>query len=142
MMKGRYLSKRFIQIIFLLLTAMSSVYAQPKRLQFNHLTPDNGLSSSITTSIIQDYKGLVWIGTPNGLNRYDGFNFVVYKNIPADSSSLADNVVQTMFEDHNKNLFIGTENGLCFYDREKDCFLNYVLDKSSPLKGINCTVYK
>ncbi|MDP2337792.1 MAG: two-component regulator propeller domain-containing protein [Bacteroidota bacterium] len=121
---------------------MSSVFSQPKRLQFKHLTPDDGLSSSIATSILQDHKGFIWIGTPDGLNRYDGFNFVVYKNNPADSASLAGNLVQTIIEDHNKNLLIGTQKGLCLYDREKDRFLNYMFDKSSPLRGLVCVVSK
>ena len=106
------------------------------------MTTDDGLSSSSVISILQDHRGLVWIGTYDGLNRYDGFNFVVYKNNPADSTSLADNLVRTMIEDHDKNLFIGTQNGLCLYDREKDRFLNYMLDKSSPLRGISCFVSK
>ena len=119
---------------------MSGAYAQPKHLQFTYLTPDDGLSSSIASCIIQDHKGLIWIGTPDGLNRYDGFNFVVYRNNPADSTTLADNVVKTLFEDHDKKLFVGTENGLCLYDREMDRFRNYVFEKSSPLKGIFCSV--
>jgi signal transduction histidine kinase/ligand-binding sensor domain-containing protein len=141
-LKRRYFLILGIHLLFLLLTSRSILYAQPKRLQFTHLTSDDGLSSSITTSIIQDYEGLVWIGTYDGLNRYDGFNFVVYKNNPADSASLADNLIETMIEDHNKNLLIGTHNGLCLYDRKKDRFLNYMFDKSSPLKGINCIVAK
>ncbi len=116
--------------------------AQAKRLKFIKLTIDDGLSSSIVSSIVQDHRGFVWIGTPDGLNRYDGFKFAVYKNIPGDTASLADNVVRTVFEDHNNNLFIGTENGLCIYNREKDCFHNYVFDNSSPLKGIECSVNK
>ena len=121
---------------------MSAVYAQPKRLKFLKLTIDDDLSSSIVSSIIQDHKGFVWVGTPNGLNRYDGFKFAIYKNNSADTASLPDNVVQTIFEDRNKNLLIGTENGLCLYDRGRDCFHNYMADKSSPLRGISCTVAK
>ncbi len=137
-MKRRCLSILIIQS--LLLITLSGVYAQPKRLQFVQLTPDDGLSSSIASCIIQDHKGLMWIGTTDGLDRYDGFKFVVYRNVPGDSTSLANNVINTIFEDHNKNLLIGTEDGLSFYDRGKDRFLNYAIDKSSPLKGINCTV--
>ena len=120
---------------------MSGVYAQPERLQFKHLTPDNGLSSSVITSIFQDYKGFIWIGTYDGLNRYDGINFVVYKNSLTDSSSLS-NDVRTMIEDHDNNLLIGTNAGLCKYNRDKDNFLNYMVDKSSPLRGIGCAVIK
>ncbi|MGA2406604.1 MAG: two-component regulator propeller domain-containing protein [Bacteroidales bacterium] len=141
-MKSRYFSILFIHFLILLLTSMSGVYAQPKRLQFKHLTTDDGLSSSMATSILQDYKGFIWIGTYDGLNLYDGFNFVVYKNNTADSSSLADNLVRTMIEDKAHNLFIGTQNGLCLYDRKNDRFLNYMLDKSSPLRGKNCIVAK
>jgi signal transduction histidine kinase/ligand-binding sensor domain-containing protein len=132
----------FIHFLALLLSSVSIVYAQPKSLHFKHLTTDEGLSSSMATSIIQDYKGFIWIGTYDGLNRYDGFNFVVYKNDTADSSSLADNLVRTMIEDEAQNLFIGTQNGLCLYDRKNDRFLNYMLDKSSPLRGIKCIVAK
>jgi len=121
---------------------LSDGYAQPNRLQFVHLTPDDGLSSSIITAITQDQKGFIWIGTNDGLNRYDGFNFVAYENNPHDSASLPDNYIQTMLEDHDMNLLIGTEDGLCLYDRKRDCFRNYMLDKSSPLRGINCTVTK
>ena len=121
---------------------MSGVYAQPERLQFKHLTAENGLSSSTVTSILQDHKGLIWIGTYDGLNRYDGLNFVVFKNNTSDSTSLGDNTVRTIIEDNAHNLFIGTQNGLCLYDRTNDRFLNYMLDKSSPLRGINCIVAK
>ena len=125
-----------------LLTSFAELYAQHRHLQFKYLTPDDGLSSSIASCIIQDHRGLMWIGTANGLNRYDGFNFVVYKNIAGDSTSLADNVIRTLFEDHNKNFFIGSEIGLSRYIREKDQFLNYFYDPSSPLKGLSCAVSK
>jgi ligand-binding sensor domain-containing protein/signal transduction histidine kinase len=143
-MKSQYFSILIIHCLYLLLllTSVTGVYAQPKRLQFNHLTSDDGLSSSTVIAVLQDYKGFMWFGTYEGLNRYDGYNFVIYKRNPADSTSLADNIVRTIMEDHDKNLFIGTQNGLCLYDREKDRFLNYRIDKSSPLFGINCTVLK
>ncbi len=141
-MKGRYFVIILFHFLFLLLASLSYVNAQPKRLHFTHLTSDNGLSSSIVTSILQDHKGFVWIGTYDGLNRYDGFDFVVYRNNSADSTSLSNNVVRTIVEDHHKNLLIGTQHGLCLYDRDKDRFLNYMLDKSSPLKGIDCIVSK
>jgi len=139
-LKNRQILILIIQTLFLFVTYHPTVDAQPKRLGFKYLTTDNGLSSSIASCIIQGHKGLMWIGTPDGLNRYDGVNFVVYKNIPGDSASLADNVIKTLFEDHKKNLFVGTENGLCMYDRDNDRFLNYVVVKSSPLFGLSCTV--
>ncbi len=140
-MKNRYIPLFLIHSCILILLSVSVSYSQPERLQFKHLTPDNGLSSSVITSIFQDHKGFIWIGTYDGLNRYDGINFVVYKNSLTDSSSLSDDV-RTMIEDHDKNLLIGTNAGLCKYNRDKDNFLNYMVDKSSPLRGIGCVVIK
>jgi signal transduction histidine kinase/ligand-binding sensor domain-containing protein len=139
-MKGRFLVLILFHLLFLI--SLFHANAQEKRLQFTHLKSDNGLSSSIVTSILQDHRGLVWIGTYDGLNRYDGFDFVVYRNNSADSTSLSNNVVRTIIEDHHKNLLIGTQHGLCLYDRDKDRFLNYMIDKSSPLKDIDCIVSK
>jgi ligand-binding sensor domain-containing protein/signal transduction histidine kinase len=141
-MKGRFFIRVLVFSVFLILESAGINYGQAKRLQFTHLKSDNGLSSSIVTSILQDHKGLVWIGTYDGLNRYDGFNFVVYRNDSDDSSTLTNNVVRTITEDHNKNLLIGTQRGLCLYDRDKNRFLNYMIDKSSPLKGMDCIVSK
>ena len=140
-MKNRYIPLFLIHSCILILLSVSVSYAQPERLQFKHLTTDDGLSSSVITSIFQDHKGFIWIGTYDGLNRYDGINFVVYKNSLTDSSSLS-NDVRTMIEDHDKNLLIGTNSGLCKYNRDKDNFLNYMVDKSSPLRGIGCAVLK
>lgn len=141
---GALTRKNLLLIIFCtslpLLIPFTDLYAQHRRLQFKYLTPDDGLSSSIASCIIQDHKGMMWIGTANGLDRYDGFNFVVYKNISGDSTSISDNVIRTLFEDHDKNLLIGSEIGLSKYVREKDQFLNYFYDKSSPLKNIKCSV--
>jgi signal transduction histidine kinase/ligand-binding sensor domain-containing protein len=141
-LKLKKLSTLIIYFLLVLLTAFTELHAQPRRLQFKYLTPDKGLSSSIASCIIQDHKGLMWIGTADGLNRYDGFNFVVYKNISDDSTSLADNVIRSLYEDHNNDLLVGTEVGLSLYNRAKDQFLNYFYDRSSPLKDIRCTVLK
>src|SRR5664280_3605587 len=114
-MNGRFFIRVLVFSVFLLLESVGINYGQAKRLQFTHLKSDNGLSSSIVTSILQDHKGLVWVGTYDGLNRYDGFDFVIYRNNSADSASLANNVVRTMIEDRDKKLLIGTQNGLCLY---------------------------
>jgi len=129
-------------LLFFILVSLGAASAQPKRLQFVQLTSDDGLSSSIVSGLHQDYEGFLWIGTPDGLNRYDGFNFTYYRNNPDDSTSLIDNVVTAIFEDREKNLLIGTEDGLSLYDRDRDCFKNYASEKDSPLKGIQCSVMK
>jgi len=67
-MNGRFFIRVLVFSVFLLLESVGINYGQAKRLQFTHLKSDNGLSSSIVTSILQDHKGLVWIGTYDGLN--------------------------------------------------------------------------
>jgi len=76
-----------------------------------------------------------------GLNRYDGHDIVVYQYDSADSSSLANNLVWTIFEDHEKNLLIGTSGGLCQYKWEKNQFINYMNEFSSPLHFFNYNVF-
>ena len=60
---------------------------------FSHLNVEDGLSQSSTTCIFQDKNGFMWFGTQDGLNRYDGYNFKVFKNNPDDATSLSDNFI-------------------------------------------------
>src|SRR6476661_10650132 len=61
--------------------------------QFEHLTIEDGLSQNAGLAIFQDSKGYLWIGSQDGLNRYDGFNFKIYKHDPEDSSSISHNSI-------------------------------------------------
>lgn len=133
--------KRIITVIYLLLLTTAYLYSQPKHMQFKHISFDEGLSNSSVVSLLQDSRGFMWIGTYNGLNRYDGTNIVSYKNIPSDSSSLPENHVISIFEDRNKNLFIGTYSGLSLYNRELDNFINYSFDKTSALHNMLYLIY-
>jgi len=114
--------------------------AQPKQLQFRYLKLDDGLSSSSILSILQDYKGYMWIGTNVGLNRYDGNEFKIYKNIPDDPTSLLENHVRAIFQDRENNLLLGTFSGLSLFLRDNDCFYNYMTDTKSALYGKYCSV--
>ncbi len=83
---------------------------------FVHLTVEQGLSQSTVQTIVQDHVGFLWFGTEEGLNRYDGYGFVVFKHDPHDPHSLPDNIVSALFEDSRHRLWIGTEHGLCWFD--------------------------
>ncbi len=78
---------------------------------FNHLTIENGLSQSAVTCIFQDKAGFMWFGTQDGLTRYDGYNFKIFKNNPSDSSSLSDNFIFSIYEDSSGTLYIETQSG-------------------------------
>ena len=90
--------------------------------------------------VFQDHKGFMWIGTYDGLNRYDGFDFILYKNDPSDPTSLAGDIISAIFEDHDRNLLVGSNRGLSLFDWNSESFLNFMQSGSSPLNGISCSV--
>ncbi|HSD64552.1 MAG TPA: two-component regulator propeller domain-containing protein [Ignavibacteriaceae bacterium] len=81
------------------------------RLDFNHITIENGLSQSNVTCIFQDQKGFMWFGTQDGLNRFDGYNIKVFKNIPSDTNSLINNFIFSIYETPDGILYIETQGG-------------------------------
>jgi len=66
----------------------------------------------------------IWIGTDDGLNRYDGYNFVIYKHLPGNENTLSNSSINSILEDRKGNLWIGTSEGLNLFDRENDCFIH------------------
>ena len=102
---------------------------ESKYLNFQHLDISNGLSQSTVSFIMQDKKGFLWFCTDDGLNRYDGYDFKIYRNDPNDPNSISNNVVLTAFEDHSGFLWFGTADGLNRYNPQNGHFINY---KSNP----------
>ncbi len=116
---------QFIFLSFAFLT-FSYTSAQITNLKFEHLTVENGLSQDVVTSIIQDRSGYMWFGTQDGLNKYNGYNFKVYKNNPFDSTSLSDAWIQVIAEDDSGNIWAGTQSsGVFVYDRVSGKFTHY-----------------
>ncbi|UCE20088.1 MAG: SpoIIE family protein phosphatase [Gemmatimonadota bacterium] len=92
---------------------------------------EQGLSQSIVESIVQDKRGFMWFGTEDGLNIYDGYRFLVLRNVPGDLNSLSYNHITAIYEDKLGQLWIGTFNGgLNTYNIEKDQFTRYQHDPS------------
>jgi diguanylate cyclase (GGDEF)-like protein/PAS domain S-box-containing protein len=105
-------------------------------LKFKRLLSADGLSQNNVFDITQDHDGFIWIATEVGLNRYDGSNFVHYKNNPADKSSIANNFIRKVFVDNQGTLWVGTKKGLSKFNAELDNFENYYhqLGNSDSLK--------
>ena len=82
---------------------------------------------------MQDSKGFMWFGTQDGLNRYDGYNFKVFKNDPADSNTISDNFVFTIYEDSSSNLFVRTISGKLHLYSQRDESFKVVSDDSVDL---------
>jgi serine phosphatase RsbU (regulator of sigma subunit)/ligand-binding sensor domain-containing protein len=110
----------FINSIFCTLSAQDLAYDQ--------ISIGQGLSNVNASVIIQDKFGFLWIGTEDGLNRYDGYEFKVYKNVPANSETLIDNAVWDIAEEDNGNLWIATFGGISYFDRLNNTFRNYNID--------------
>ncbi|MEQ8473125.1 MAG: two-component regulator propeller domain-containing protein [Marinoscillum sp.] len=99
---------------------------QPKKPLFYHIYADYGMTSDKTTVIYQDYKGYVWIGTEEGLNRFISYNdylFKTYKSERTDSTSLDNDYITALYEDSQKRLWVGSLSGLCLYNRALDNFV-------------------
>jgi len=95
-------------------------------LRFDHLTIEDGLSQNAGLALFQDSRGYLWIGTQDGLNRYDGYNFKVYKHDPGDAGSISHNSILAIMEDADGFLWIGTwGGGLNRFDPVTERFTSY-----------------
>lgn len=103
-------------------------------LNFDFYSQEHGLSNNQIHCIHQDKKGWMWFGTSQGVCRFDGYKFTVFKNDPEDSTSLKGSLVRTIFEDRKGQLWIGTENGgLNKFNREKENFQHLFYSGNHPI---------
>lgn len=94
-----------------------------KKIKFDHLTVHHGLSQSSVLAMAQDRFGFIWMGTRDGLNRYDGYGFTVFRHQPTDSTTLAGNLVLDLAEDAAGNMWVATDQGLSYFDRARGVFV-------------------
>ena len=98
-----------------------------ENIPFTRLSLDEGLSQSVVSDILQDSQGFMWLGTQDGLNRYDGRNFVTYKYNPDDPLSLGSSFIQAIVEDRDGVLWVGTlGGGLNQFNRDSGSFTRYL----------------
>ena len=91
---------------------------------------DKELSNSLVNKVYQDRKGFIWVATENGLNKFDGTRFSIYRHHASDSTSLKNNYVRSLYEDSYGNFWIGCINGLQLYDRATDSFSEIHLQRN------------
>lgn len=116
--------------IFILIILVTNVFSQPvihqdPYLTFDHLTKKEGLSNNFVLDIFQDKYGFVWVGTLDGLNRYDAYDFEIFRNNPFDSLSISGNLITSITEDSYGNLWVGTKTGLNKFDYETNSFKRF-----------------
>jgi signal transduction histidine kinase/ligand-binding sensor domain-containing protein/DNA-binding response OmpR family regulator len=130
-MKARFLGITLINTsIVLVMMCFLLTNATAQDLIFKNLTTLDGLSQSHVRAIIKDKYGFMWFGTEEGLNKYDGYKFTIYKHDPDDESSISNNGIYDILEDNNGNIWIATLNGLNKFDREKNIFTRFYLHNS------------
>lgn len=125
--------KLFIYLFLLLFFFTSKNLAQEDYL-YENLSVSDGLSSArfnIFQTIYQDKYGFLWFGTTDGLNRYNGYDFKVYKNVPGDSTSLQSSNIYNINEDADGNLWVGTTGYMSIFDPLSDSFTNYSIDQGN-----------
>lgn len=107
-----------------------------QEIKFKHLSVEDGLSQSVVNCMLQDRTGFLWFGTQDGLNRFDGYQFKVFRNDSKDANSISSNNIWSIFEDKSGNIWVGTQEGVlnCF-DPQTEKFKHYILDSSKIISG-------
>lgn len=123
-------------ILFILIVCLD-LHSQDQPFRFKYFTLSDGLSNSTVSCILQDKTGFLWIGTADGLNRFDGYQFKVYKKKAFDKMSIGENYIRCLYEDSKGNLWIGLLNGIVSkFDPKLETFTNYPCIPSNP-KEVN-----
>ena len=117
------------------------LFGQDQDIRFERISIEQGLSQATVTEILQDHQGFLWVGTQDGLNRYDGYGFVVYQNIPGDRGSLSGNYIGPLFQDRQGTLWVGVGSTLHRYDRETDTFVRYRQDTQGDTEAGGHIIY-
>ena len=111
----------------------SQVFAQTPNIRFTPLSLEDGLSQNTVTAIVQDPAGFMWFGTQDGLNRYDGYQFVHLKHDPRDPATLRNDSIFALHLDPNGDLWVGTEGGgLSRWDATAESFVHYTQENGAP----------
>jgi signal transduction histidine kinase/ligand-binding sensor domain-containing protein/DNA-binding response OmpR family regulator len=109
-------------LVWLFLCFISHSSAAQEYTPVDYLGIEQGLSNNAVTSIYQDRQGFMWFGTYDGLNRFDGYNFQVFRKKLNDSASLINNRIVTICEDQRNNIWIGTKKGISLYNSRTSGF--------------------
>ncbi|HEY8402785.1 MAG TPA: two-component regulator propeller domain-containing protein, partial [Cytophagaceae bacterium] len=126
--------KNLLWLILFLLPCFST--AQRPDLLFHSLSVSDGLSENTVRSIIEDKMGYMWFASEDGLNKYNGYNFTVYRKDPTDTFSISNRNIKALFIDSKNTFWVLTSNGLNIYDAELDIFYNYRNNKYPALKRL------
>jgi len=121
--------RRLLLVVQTTLLLQFAAFAQPDELRFEQISVEDGLSQVTVHTIFQDDLGFMWFGTEDGLNRYDGRDFKIYRHDPRDAATLAHPLINSMVQDASGILWIGTGGGgLDRFDWTTESFSHYQQD--------------
>ena len=124
--------KMLAMVCILFSVSISTSYANVvNSYNFKNITVEDGLSQSTVETIYQDSKGYIWIGTNDGLDRYNGYDFKYYKHDKDDDNSIANNYIVDIIEDKDGYIWVSTINGLSRINVEKDEIKNYYTENAN-----------
>jgi ligand-binding sensor domain-containing protein len=110
-----------------------NTYAQ-EEFYFTHYQVENGLSHNTVMCSLQDQQGFIWFGTKDGLNRFDGTSFKVFRNDPRNKNSIGNGYIRCLAKSASGELFIGTQQGLYKYNALHESFSHALLPAPGALK--------
>ena len=120
---NRCLNSHLIFVFLVCACSYAAAQSPSEKLKFSRIEVGSGLSNSNVTCFLQDSRGFMWIGTRDGLNKYDGYEFKVYRNDQEDTTTLLKNHIYQLFEDSHGTIWVSTRGGgFHFYDQKLDRF--------------------
>nr|WP_294898805.1 two-component regulator propeller domain-containing protein [uncultured Pedobacter sp.] len=116
--------KLYLVGIFLIFNAIDGI-AQDESLNFTNINSRDGLSSNNVNAMLKDRNGFMWFATEDGLNKFDGQHFTIYRHIATNINSLSSNEINDLYEDQKGTLWVVTAAGLMSYNQTTDSFIDY-----------------
>src|ERR1700760_2989068 len=117
---------KFYLPFLLLFAAGECLFAQNNVYKFSHLDITNGLSDNQVSCVFKDSKGFMWFGTTSGLDRYDGYQFRIFKHNIKDPTSLGENNVLNIYQGPDEKLWIFTHSAISIYNPTTETFTNNI----------------
>jgi len=126
-------------VMFFAITVSIFSYPQATNIKFKHLSIKEGLSQSTINAITQDEMGFMWFGTQDGLNKYDGYEFITFKHEIDDSTTISSGFINCFYNDNMGQLWIGTNNGINIFHHNSNSFVSIAIEQLGlvQLKGLD-----
>lgn len=124
---------KIILILLILLSFQTKTHSE-ESFYFKRLSTENGLAQNTVFCILQDNQGFMWFGTKDGLCRYDGYRFKIFRNEKDNNNSIGNNFIRSIHEDENGNIWVGTDVGAYIYDKKTERFTPFSLKTHAGIK--------